>query len=372
MSNKKENPTAFKHWINADVVNKLADALVSATPHFNHKEFRKVAHQLEPLELKARVKLLSEKLYQHLPQNFPQSVEALLKSLKKGNLKGFDLWPYTDFIQTYGLEHTKKSLDALYELTQHFTGEFAVRPFLKQHTHESLAYLLQCAQDANVHVRRWSSEGSRPRLPWGERLDHFISDPKLTLPILEILKYDPELYVRKSVANHLNDIAKDHPRLVIETLKKWQKESPSEHKEKINWIVRHALRTLIKKGDPLALKLMGVSTSAEIKISPVKLIKKSFKVGEPMSFEFEIQSKSSKKQKVIIDYIIHHQKAGGKTNPKVFKLKTLELKPKENRRIIKKHSLKPVTTRKYYPGMHQLEIQVNGKIYQKINWLLKT
>jgi 3-methyladenine DNA glycosylase AlkC len=299
-------------------------------------------------------------------------VSFLLKSLKKGDLKGFDLWPYADFIQTYGLKHAQKSLNALYEITQLFTSEFAIRPFLKQHTHESLAYLLNCAHDANVHVRRWSSEGSRPRLPWGERLDPFIDNPQLTLPILEVLKFDDELYVRKSVANHLNDMAKDHPLFVVKILKKWNRESPSEHLAKIQWITRHALRTLIKKGHPEALLLMGVSTSAQIKLSAISLNKKEFKIGETLHFDFSLSSTSTKKQKIIVDYIIHHQKAGGKTSPKVFKLKTVELNPKESIQLSKKHSLKPVTTRKYYAGSHSIEVQVNGKIYGKQKWFLKT
>ncbi|MBY0384609.1 DNA alkylation repair protein [bacterium] len=368
---KQDQPTAFKHWINDDVVKRMADSIAKVNKDFNFNEFIKVSKKLAPLELKARVKLLSETLNQHLPDSFPQALDALLKSLKHKQLKGFDLWPYTEFVQTYGLKHPQKSLEALYEMTQLFTSEFAVRPFLKQHMHEGLAYLLKCAHDNNVHVRRWSSEGSRPRLPWGERLDAFISDPTLTLPILEILKYDHELYVRKSVANHLNDIAKDNPKVVLETLKKWNKNCPKEHQDKILWITKQALRTLIKNGNVEALKLVGVSSSAKVKVSQLKLSSSKLKIGSALQFEFKIQSTDSKKQKIIVDYIVHHQKSGGKTSPKVFKLKTLELKPKESLMIHKKHSLKPVTTRKYYPGKHRLEIQVNGKVYLKQDWILK-
>ncbi len=367
----QEKPSAFKHWINADLVNRMAESLALVNSSFNAKEFRKVSQRLAPLELKARVRLLSESLYQHLPNSFPQAVDALLRSLEHKKLKGFDLWPYTEFVQTYGLEHSQKSLQALYELTQLFTSEFAVRPFLKQYTHESLAFLLNCAHDANVHVRRWSSEGSRPRLPWGERLDPFIANPKLTLPILEVLKYDDELYVRKSVANHLNDIAKDNAKVVLETLRRWNKEAPRQHRDKIVWITKQALRTLIKNGNSDALKLMGVSTSAKVKLSALSLSAKSLRIGSALSFEFKIQSTGTQKQKVIIDYIIHHQKSGGKTSPKVFKLKTFELGAKESLAIQKKHSLKPVTTRKYYPGPHRVEIQVNGKVYLGQDWVLK-
>ncbi len=367
-----ENSNAFKNWINAEVVERMAKALQSAQSDFDARQFCKISNELGPLELKARVRLISATLYQHLPKSFPQAIDVLLESLKKKNLKSFDLWPYTEFIQTYGLEHRQKSLDALYHLTQLFTAEFAVRPFLKNHTSESIKYLLACAKDDNVHVRRWSTEGSRPRLPWGERLDLFIKNPTLTLPILELLKYDEELYVRKSVANHLNDIAKDHPGVVIKTLKAWQKEAPNAHQEKIKWITRHALRTLIKKGNSEALQLMGVAKTTAIKISQLELSKKTYKVGEFLQFNFSIQSKSPKKQKLIIDYVIHHQKAAGKTTPKVFKLKTVDLHPNQKLLLTKNHSLKPITTRKYYKGTHTLEIQINGKPYTKKDWHLRT
>ncbi len=374
MSQKQKNedkPSAFKHWINESVVNTLATALSKVSKDFNQHEFRKISKELPPLELKARVQLLSQALYQHLPKEFPQSSKLLLKSLEHGKLSGFMLWPYTEYIQSYGLAHRQKSLEALAQITELFTAEFAVRPFLKKYTHETLGFLLNCAGDSNVHLRRWSSEGSRPRLPWGERLDVFIQNPRLTLPILEELKYDEELYVRKSVANHLNDIAKDHPSVVLQVLAQWKKQAPDQHKEKIDWITRHSLRTLIKKGNPHALKLMGVSAESKVKVEKLALTSPVVAMGKNLEFQFKISSQSSKKQKLIVDYIIYHQKVGGKLTPKVFKLKTFELGPKESLLVQKKHSFKPVTTRKYYPGAHRIEIQVNGKIFAKKDWVLR-
>lgn len=367
----QDNPNAFKHFINADVVQRIADSIASVAKDFPKSEFKSVVKELPPLELKARVLLLSQRLHQHLPPHFPQAVAVLLKSLNKKSLKGFDLWPYTHYVQTQGIEHLEVSLDALRTLTQLFTSEFAVRPFLKIHTNKSLDYLIACAKDENVHVRRWSSEGSRSRLPWGERLDIFIKQPQLTLPILELLKYDEELYVRKSVANHLNDIAKDNPQVVLKCLARWIQNCPKPHYDKIMWITRHALRTLIKNGDAAALKLIGVSDKAQIKVERLRLAKKSIKVGDHLNFDFSIHSQSRKSQKLIIDYVIHHQKAGGKTAPKVFKLKAVDLLPGQSLTITKKHSLKPVTTRKYYLGKHRVEIQINGKIYAGADWALR-
>ncbi len=370
MSNPKENPNALKHSINADVVKRMAVAISTVSVNFHKLDFEKVILKLTPLELKARVRLLSETLNKHLPASFPQAVELLLNSLKKETLKGFDLWPYTHYVQTYGTEHFAESLDALRTLTPFFTSEFAIRPFLKLYTSESLDYLTHCAKHENAHVRRWSSEGSRPRLPWGERLDILIKQPQLTLPILEILKYDTELYVRKSVANHLNDIAKDNPDVVIKCLTRWNKECPQKHKEKMNWITRHAMRTLIKNGNRPALKLIGASHNIKLKLAKLQMNKNSFRIGDHLAFDFLLRSQSKKPQKLIIDYVIHHQKSGGKTSAKVFKLKTVELLPGQTLQISKKHSLKPVTTRKYYLGKHRLEIQINGGIYDGKDWLL--
>ncbi len=370
MAKTQENPNAFKHLISADLVERMADAISLVAKDFPTKKFKNLVKELPPLELKARVQLISQRLHQHLPPDFPQAVDVLLNSLEKKTLKGFDLWPYTHFVQTQGIDHLKKSLDALRTMTQLFTSEFAVRPFLKTNTQKSLQYLIKCAKDENIHVRRWSSEGSRSRLPWGERLDLFIKQPQLTLPILELLKYDDELYVRKSVANHLNDIAKDNPHVVLKCLARWNQNCPSPHRDKISWITRQALRTLIKKGDPAALKLIGVSTKAQIKVRGFKLAKKSIKIGDHLCFDISVQSQSKKTQKLIIDYVIHHQKSGGKTTPKVFKLKTFNLQPGQALSITKKHSLKPVTTRKYYLGKHRVEIQINGKIYASEDWIL--
>jgi 3-methyladenine DNA glycosylase AlkC len=367
----QDNPNAFKHFINADVVERIAESISAVAKEFPKAKFKNVIKELPALELKARVLLISQRLHQHLPPHFPQAVNVLLSSLKENRLKGFDLWPYTHYVQTHGTENVEASLDALRTMTQLFTSEFAVRPFLRLQTEKSLNYLIDCATNENVHVRRWSSEGSRPRLPWGERLDIFIQQPQLTLPILELLKYDEELYVRKSVANHLNDIAKDNPQVVLKRLAQWNKHCPKQHQDKISWITAQALRTLIKNGEPAALKLVGVSNTAQIKVVPLKLEKKSIKIGEHLNFSFSIHSQSKKTQKLIIDYVIHHQKAGGKTSPKVFKLKKCELLPGQSLVIGKKHSLKPVTTRKYYLGKHRVEIQINGKIYAGEDWVLR-
>jgi 3-methyladenine DNA glycosylase AlkC len=367
----EENEQALKHLFGAELLKRVANSLGSVYPAFDRKHFQGLMPALKPLEMKPRVRLLRDELKKLLPQDYKKALGILVKSGTSGKLDGFDLWPYTEFIQTYGLENPEISLDALRELTSVFTSEWAVRPFIKRYPDQTMRYLLKCAGDKNEHIRRWASEGTRPRLPWGERLHDFVRDPKPTLPILEKLKFDPELYVRKSVANHLNDIAKDHPRLVVKVLTKWKKEAGEKHAAKANWIIHRSLRTLIKKGDSGALELIGVSKKTEIKFLEFKIKQKKIKLGERIDFEFEIHSLSKNSQKLVVDYIVHFVKANRSTTPKVFKLKTIDLAAKEKLSIVKSHHFKKITTRDYYSGLHFLEIQINGVAAGKREWKLE-
>ena len=368
---KSDNPKAFKNWINQNTLQRLADSINSVHRPFDSSQLTSLGPLLLPLELKDRVRLIRDRLHELLPKDFPVALAILANSQKNGQLEGFELWPYTEYIQTFGLKHSKISLQALRELTQFFTAEFTVRPFITNNQKETLAFLKKCAVDKNVHVRRLASEGARPRLPWGERLPSLIKDPKLTTPILELLKNDPQLYVRKSVANHLNDVSKDHPQVVFAVLRRWLDRTSTADRPKIQWIAHRALRTLIKNGNPQALKILGVDTSIKIRVHGLRINQKRFKINDTLEFSFKIFSLSKKPQKLIVDYIVHHVKAGGKTTPKVFKLKTLSLDPRHSVEVLKKHSLRPVTTRRYYAGAHRIEIQVNGKVYSEATWLLE-
>ncbi len=363
--------SAFKNWINADVVKRISGSIQKAYPAFDHSSFKRVSAKLGPFELKARVHLIRDALIEHLPKSFPEVSRILLASLENSDLDGFELWPYSELIAHRGLEHPTIAYRALKKLTPRFTSEFAIRPFLNLYPDETLAFLQSCVDDSSVDVRRWVSEGTRSRLPWGARLPAFVKDPRPTLKIIESLKYDDELYVRKSVANHLNDVAKDNPDQVIKTLSRWKREAKNTaHAEKIEWITRHALRTLIKSGNSDAMKLIGVDGDAQIELGSLELARKHIRMNEKLEFRFEIASKSNQEQKLVIDYVIHHRKSNGSTSPKVFKLKTFALPARGKLSIAKQHSVKPITTRKYYSGMHGLEIQVNGRILARVDWKL--
>ncbi|MBC7370918.1 MAG: DNA alkylation repair protein [Bdellovibrionaceae bacterium] len=368
---KVENPNAFKYWISEALIKRMGKSIAAVYPQFDQKLFLKCATRLGPLELKDRVRMIREQLHDILPAQYPQALKILLASVRLKSLSGFDLWPYSDFVQTYGLVNVELSLKALREMNMVFSSEFAVRPFILQHPKTTMDFLLANADDSSVDVRRWTSEGTRPRLPWGEKLGPFIADPTPTLPILEKLKFDEELYVRKSVSNHLNDIAKDHPEVVLRLLARWSKEADERHAAKIEWIIHRSLRSLIKAGNPGALKLIGADHGVKLAVKHLSLQKKTFKLNEKIEFNFTVHSLAKKPQKIVIDYIIHHMKSNKETSPKVFKLKTLTLAPGERVDILKKHPLKLITTRKYYPGRHGLEIQINGKVYSAVEWNLK-
>lgn len=342
----------------------ITQAFTQAHPSFDGPRFLELIfdEEWEARELKERMRHTSLTLGKILPAAFPDSLE-ILKNTAAILLQeppqdiGFLGMFFPDFVEVWGIEAPDLSLPALAYLTQLASSEFAIRPFLIRYPDQSLEMLVKWAEDENQHVRRLASEGSRPRLPWAMGLPAFKQDPTPVLQILEQLRDDPELYVRRSVANHLNDISKDNPQMVIDTLMRWK---VSASKERL-WIIRHATRTLIKAGYPEALELMGFSPSPEVELRAFDLSPDRIEMGESVRFSFEIHSTSDQPQPLVIDYLVHFMKANGKRAPKVFKLTEKTLKPGEVLRFEKKHTIKPISTRKYYPGEQQIEVQVNGK-----------
>lgn len=368
---RDENPQAFKHMLDRAFLNRLAIAIKAVSPSFESKKLLAVEASLKPLEMKPRVQLVRDELRNLLPDDYPKALKILMASLDKSEFRSFDLWCYSEFIQTYGLDHLDLSLKAMKQLTPLFTSEFAIRPYIRLHYKKTLDFLEKCAGDKDHHVRRFASEGSRSRLPWGEKLHCFIENPEGTAKILEKLKFDNELYVRKSVANHLNDLTKDNPHYVIKILTRWKKEAKGDDQAKIDWITRHALRTLIKNGDADALKLIGVNNKAKIKIKDFALNSKSLVLGDRLNFSFKLQSNETKKHKIVVDYVVSFVKANGDLSPKVFKLKNIEIKSGEEIVIAKQHHFKPITTRTFYGGKHKIAIQVNGVVLAQKEFALK-
>jgi 3-methyladenine DNA glycosylase AlkC len=354
--------SAFKNFISPALVRKIAKQISLHDAKFPEREFIKYSAKLADLELKDRVRLLAKALQITLPHSYEKNISLLVRVAEESDLRGFDLWPFTQYIQENGLHNYRDSLEALTKLTSLFTSEFAVRPFLLKYPEQTVAYLKGLLSSNDEHVRRWISEGTRPRLPWGERLPIFIQNPKTTLELITPLRKDTSLYVRKSVANHLNDISKDHPEYLLSILERWNREKnlSSDEFERLRWITRHALRTLIKKGNKRALALIGVQSASGIQIKNLRLSKKVCRVGDDLVFSFAIKSSAKDDTKIVLDYAIHFQLANGKTSRKVFKMRNIILTKGEARILEKKHSLRKITTRRYYPGKHKIEIILNG------------
>jgi 3-methyladenine DNA glycosylase AlkC len=281
-------------------------------------------------------------------------------------LAGWIGWPLGEFIARRGQAMPDRGLQALHALTQRFTGEFAIRPFLVNHFTHTLGTLARWQHDPSAHVRRLVSEGSRPRLPWGLQIKSLIADPRPTLPLLLTLQDDRSEYVRRSVANHLNDIAKDHPAVVGDWLETHLPGASAERRT----LLRHASRTLVKKGDARVLKAWGLGSAfrgeASFTITPRRIA-----VGGAVALELKLVSTAAKSQVLAIDYVVHHVKANGSTSPKVFKGWQLTLAPKETRILARKHSLRPITTRVYHPGEHRVDVQINGKPVASSSFVLR-
>ena len=356
----------FKNYYGPDLTQFLADRIVAIYPPFPAAEFRqKVVTQLDALELKGRVIMMTRELRAALPPDYPTALNILLQVLgdtlpDDGGMFNHGFWvgPIAQFVEDFGHDHPDISLDALPEITKRFTGEFAIRPYLTRYPAKTLARCQQWALDPNPHVRRMVSEGTRTRLPWGPRLLQFVVNPAPVLALLELLKDDPALYVRKSVANNLNDLTKDHPDLILAVLARWNEGASDERR----WMIKHALRTLIKQGHPGALAILGVGDGADLKITRFDITPAQIRLGESVKMTAVLENQGEEAVDVVMDYVVHHVKKNGASSPKVFKWLTRTLQPGQAVTVQKSHGVKPVTTRVYYGGRHVVELQVNGRV----------
>lgn len=347
----------LKEMFNKVYYDKLANAITAIHPEFEKTAFKKaVTRNMEALSLNQRLRNTSLVLKEFLPADYKHTL-AILKDTITQMPTGYTNLVFPDFVSQYGLNHYTESLEALKFFTKFGSSEFAIRVFLKAELTPTLKKMHEWAEDENVHVRRLASEGSRPRLPWSFKLDAIIENPALTKPILEKLNADAELYVRKSVANHLNDISKDSPDYALLLAKSWGNENPHT-----TWIIKRGCRSLIRKGDKKTLSLLGVSKQASVSIANFSLNKKNIKLNDRLSFEFDLTSTKKTVQKLIVQFCIHYVKQSGERSPKVFHLKELTLKAGERIHFTKSHRFQDFTTRKHFSGEHKLDIIVNGDV----------
>jgi 3-methyladenine DNA glycosylase AlkC len=362
--------SAFKDTLfKEEHIRAFAGAIHDAYPTFDREGFvdRVLADPWDELALKERMRHISTVLHEFLPGDYQAALDILIEAAPHLPGESFIGMVPSDYVAQYGLDDWEVSLPALELFTRRISAEYAVRPFILRDPARMIAQMRAWAEHDSPEVRRLASEGCRPRLPWGMSLPMLKDDPTPILPILDRLKDDESESVRRSVANNLNDIAKDNPEVVIEVLRGWQGDESAE----MQWITRHALRTLVKAGHPDALDLLGFPANPAIAVRNVAVDPETVAIGEVLTFSFEVESLADEPVNLVIDYVVHFMKANGSHAPKVWKLATKTIQPGEVLAISKKHSFAPVTTRKYYPGLHLIEPKINGSIYEQVTFTLR-
>lgn len=360
MSRKGERMAELlKNRYNFERIHELAITIQGVYPAFQVDDFIKgvMDETWEDLPLKARMRQITVNLGKHLPAEYEEALSILdrvIESYPEG-FSDFTLMYLPDFVEVYGQDEKdwELSMKALEKYTVFSSSEFAVRPFIIQHEQRMMKQMSRWATHDDPHVRRLASEGCRPQLPWGQALVSFKKDPSLVIDILEQLKSDPSLYVRKSVANNLNDISKTHPERVIELAKKWFGKN-----KWTNWVVKHGCRTLLKKGNHEILALFGFVDGDRVIIEEFTLETNSLSIGEAIVFSFGIEV--NEPTKIRLEYALDFVKANGKRNRKIFQISEISLEANSKRRYIKAYTFKDLSTRKHYPGTHSITLIVNG------------
>ncbi len=357
-------PEQLKNYYSKEYVAKIADIFAKTYSKFDKDNFLKqVFDESWPnKELKERMRHLTICTKDNLPSDYVESLNILIKSAPETNKivknSGFLNMFFPDFVEIYGIDFWDESMSALEKFTKYSSSEFTIRPFIVKDRKRAMNQMLKWSKSDNYHVRRLASEGCRSRLPWAMALPEFKKDPSLILSILDNLKNDESEYVRRSVANNLNDISKDNPNIVINIAKKWLGQNKNLDK-----LVKHACRTLLKAGNKEVLEIFGYGSS-DFADTPVSQMPKTIKIGENLVFDLALDVK--KPAKIRFEYAIYYKKANGSHNPKVFQIKEGNLV-----KFTKKHSFKEMTTRKHYVGEHFLALIVNGVERDKISFLLE-
>jgi 3-methyladenine DNA glycosylase AlkC len=354
----------MKNAIGAEAVRELSTGLRAAWRAFDAAGFEHAALEgLAELELTERARHVADVLRAHLPREVPRALELLVRTFPepaspdgKVGLSALRFFVHSEFVARHALEHVDEALVFMRELTQRFTAEFAIRPYIEREPQRLLAVLAAWARDEDVHVRRLVSEGTRPRLPWGKRLRVFEADPAPVLELLEVLRDDPSEYVRRSVANHLNDIGKDRPDVLLDVAERWLADAPAPRAK----LVKHALRSLVKAGDTRALALLGAGRAAKVEIERATFTPRRVKLGGELVLAVELSSTARSRQDLLVDYAIHYVKANGERRAKVFKGRRFELAAGERTTLRFTRSFADMTTRRHHPGTHAAELLVNG------------
>ncbi|MBK8995101.1 MAG: DNA alkylation repair protein [Myxococcales bacterium] len=365
---------SLKRFFDRKVVSAIAKEIRAAHPAFPGADFeRQALAGLDRLELMDRGRHIAEALRAHLPEDPEHAIRILTRSLGPDipadgspGMAPFRYLPHTVFVAEHGLDCFETSMRAQRELTRRFTAEFSIRAFIERHPERTLAQLRRWARDEDPHVRRLVSEGTRPRLPWAPRLRAYQRDPSPVLALLELLKDDVSLYVRRSVANNLNDIGKDHPELLVEVCQRWVRGASAERR----WVVERALRSLVKQGHPGALGVLGFGGPTRVRVVSSRVAPSRVRIGQSVRIEVEVENAGKGPARAVVDLAVGFVKQRGQTSDKVFKLRALELAPLERASLGKNISLKQHTTRVHHPGEHRVTLLINGKRHPAGKFLL--
>lgn len=346
--------------LGSDAVLGLVEVIEAAAPGTAAETVRASARSLAPLALRDRAHLVKDAILADVPGTVDDLAVLVRRCLHDESFTGWMIWPVTEAVSARATAAGSDAaldtaLDLQAELTGRLTAEFAVRPLLSHDLDRSLAAALRWTRSDDEHVRRLASEGTRRHLPWGTQVAGLSADPTVTLPILDALYRDESEYVRRSVANHLNDLSRKDPEVTVETARRWL-EAPAPTTLPL---VRHALRTLVKRGDPDALALLGFAPTPDV-VAELTLETTEVRVGEALGLTATVHNGGAGAARVVVDYVVHHRKANGSQTTKVFKLTTADIAPGETLQLGRRHSFKVITTRRYHPGTHAVELQVNG------------
>jgi len=343
-------------------IGNLADAIQNIYPGFEKDRFLLLIYdeKWESLELKGKMHHVTRCFGETLPGEYSEALDILKKVIP--NVKGFEVMSFPDYVEMFGMETWDLSMPALGYFTKFGSSEFAVRPFLDRDPEAAMAYMYIWAEDPDKAVRRLASEGCRPRLPWAMALPKFKKDPSLIFPVLEKLKDDESEMVRRSVANNLNDISKDNPELVLDICEQWYGQSTETDK-----IVKHACRTLLKSGNPKAMLLFGFCDHNRLSVEGLLLDHQPIHIGDSFTFSFDLHVSGQEKSKVRVEYIVYFVKARGQLSPKIFQYSERVFAPGVHS-LKKKHSIADQSTRKHYPGRHQIAIITNGEEKARISF----
>ncbi|MDR2855825.1 MAG: DNA alkylation repair protein [Methanomicrobiales archaeon] len=362
---EKKMPFLLKDMYDHESLHEIALVFQSVYHSFQVDEFLQstMDETWDGLELKERIRKITMSLGEYLPSDYGEALRVL-DQIVASNPPVFGFF-FPDFVEVYGQDEANfdLSISSLERYTPYWSSEFAVRSFIINYEERTMNQMYEWSHHENEHIRRLSSEGCRPQLPWGQALTKYKKDPTPVLPILEQLKTDPSPYVRKSVANNLNDISKTHPELVAKLAKDWYGED-----ENTDWIVKHGCRTLLKKGNRDVLAIFGYHGDTSIDIDDLALGATSISLGEDIHFSFGILTKEA--TKVRLEYGIDYVKSNGKRNRKIFQISETSLKENEKKFYTKKHSFADLSTRRHYPGIHLITLIVNGVERGKVDFEL--